>query len=217
MRTYTYDKTALNDDGGYGTYIEGAGLYSVEITDAWYEKNDKGTESVCLKVADVEHGNTAGPLRLMTHNGKGDTLPDYRKLNSLLRCTDVAKLEPSKGTVNLYDFDSGARRDMEREVFPSLKGKKVWLALQPEEYFNNQGLSKTALKIFDFFRLSDKKSAQEIAGGKAQAQGFEQCINYLRAHPVKMAKNVATGGSAQATRMTSAPAADAFTDDDIPF
>lgn len=213
MRTYTYDKTALNDDGGYGSYIEGAGLYSVEITDAWYERNDKGTEFVCLKVADIEHGNTAGPLRMATHNGKGDTLPDYRKLNSLLRCAEVNQLKPEKGTVNLYDYDTGSRRDMEREVFPGLKGKKVWLALQPEEYVNNQGITKSMLKVFDFFRASDKKSAQEIAGGKAHAVAFDGCVKYLQAHPVRHAK-----GASPTKPASSAPAGNAgFEDDDIPF
>ena len=208
-RNYDLDTQAAKDSNSGSKRIKESGKYVGKFTAAWYEQNDKGTESVHFLFQSNE-GQEAGPLALYTHNGKGDTLPSYKTLNAIMTCLKVRGIKTAQGKVELYDFASGGMVTKDKPTYPELVNKPVGLVLQREEYQKQDGSIGERMIIAGPFDPSTSKMAAEILNN-TEASALDNVLHYIEATPVKVLR----GAKHAATQ--AAPADNSFTDDEIPF
>jgi hypothetical protein len=210
-RNYTLDKDAAMDANNGGKRIKDSGPYVGRFKAAWYEQNDKGTESVQF-LFESASGQEAGPLALYTHNSKGEELPSYKTLNAILTCLRVKTMDAQRGRVELYDFDSRSTIAKDKETYPALVGKDIGLFLQQEEYTNRDGEIKERMVIVGPFDAKSTQMADEILRQDADAKAYPRMADWLEKNPVKKVK----GARANAATAGNSAVDDSF-DDTIPF
>lgn len=213
-RDYTLNTDSAKKANTGGKRITEAGLFVGKFRAAFYEKNERGTESVTF-LFNADNGQEAGPLTLYTHKGDGTELSGFDALNALMTCMKVRSLKASRGQVELYDYGSGGMVTKTKELYPDLMGKPIGLALRREEYEKQNSDIGERLIIAASFDPATRKMAGEILSQSAEAKDLERLEAWLEKNPVKHLK----GGK---PRQKSAPVAGndwgpEFTDDDIGF
>lgn len=210
-RDYNLDTTAAKEANTGGKRITEPGVYIGTFKQAWYEQNDKGTESVNFTFVS-ENGQEAGPLALYTHKGDGSELPSYKTFNAILACMRQRGVKAQKGKVALWDFDSQKEVEKQKETYPALVGPKVGLVLTTEDYDGRNGV-KARVVIGAAFAADTNQMADEVLGGKP-AEALEKYTAWLD-KAGRWHKPLAGG------QRTSAPSQhaphDDFADDSIPF
>lgn len=213
-REYNLDTAAAKDANSGGKRITEPGPYLGKFKSAWYEQNDKGTESVNLIFA-AENGQEVGPLALYTHNGSGEPLPSYKTLNAIMACMTVRKLEAKPGQVTVYDFDRKAEVTKDKTCYPALEGKRVGLVLQGEEYENRNGEIKTRMLVAAAYDAETLRMADEVLSGATEAHSLPKYLAWFEGNKVKPLRG--KSGRPQGGQSQMAQPTDDFIDDDIPF
>lgn len=208
-RDFNLDTNAAKEANNGGKRITDVGVYVGTFRAAWYEKNDKGTESVQL-IFVSDAGQEAGPLALYTHNGAGDELPSNKMLHAILASMKVRGVKAQPGKVTLWDYDTKSEVEKTKETYPAMMGPTIGLVLTDEEYRNRNGDVKTRLQIGMAFNSETRQSAAEVLGSET-ATALDNYTAYLdktgRWHkPIN--------GSHAPSQAANAPT---FDDDDIPF
>lgn len=212
-REYALDTEAAKKANMGGKRITDAGAYVGNFRAAFYEKNEKGTESVSF-LFDSDNGQEAGPLTLYTHNKDGDALPGYDALNAIMTCMKVKSLKAKRGEVELYDFNASSMVTKTKELYPELSGKPVGLFLRREEYTKQSGDTGERLIINGSFEPTTKLMAGEILAKKTEAKSYDSVLSWLEKNPVKHQKGQRQQSSSQSY---GSSAGGDFSDDDIPF
>ena len=211
-REYALDTQAAKDANSGGKRIKESGKYIGKFTAAWYESNDKGTESVHF-LFESNEGQEAGPLALYTHNGKGESLPSYKMLNAILTCLKLRAIAAKTGKVELYDFNAGGMVEKTKQIYPDMMGKPIGLVLQREEYEKNDGSVGERMIIQGPFDPQSSKMAVEILNN-TEAKALGSVLRYIDANPIRELR--VSKKSKPASSHADASHAD-FPDDDIPF
>lgn len=215
-RSYALDTQAAKDANTGGKRITETGKYLGTIIAAFYEKNPKGTESVNIMFAS-DSGQEVGPLNLYTHNSSGETLSGYKQLNALMTCAKVKVLNWKKEPLSLYDYDSQSMVEKEKECAIELKGKKIGLVLQQEEYQKQNGDIGERMVIAAPFEAATELMAVEILSKITTPQSLGGFMVFIAKNPVRRLRN--GGGRAQQNNSSnndSMPDMDDF-DESIPF
>lgn len=215
-RDFTLDQQAAKESNAGSKRIKESGKYIGKFKAAWYEQNDKGTESVHF-LFESDEGQEAGPLALYTHNGKGEQLPSYKTFNAVLTCMKLRGVKAQKGQVELYDFDTKSIVKKTKELYPELAGKPIGLVLQQEEYEKSNGEHGERMIIVAPFEALTGKVAVEILNSQ-DAKALDGLMRWLEASPVKrMHGGKATRQSNDSYADSRASSPNQFEDDDIPF
>jgi len=211
-RNYDLDTSAAKEANSGGKRITEPGVYVGTFRAAWFEINDKGTESVGL-FFQSEQGQEAGPLMLYTHNGRGEALPSYKTLNAIMACLKVRKLEAKRGNVTFYDHE--ARKDVQREkdTYPALVGKRVGIVLQGEEQ-EYQGELKKRLQLAAPFCAETRRMAVEILDQKTTPEALDRYLVWFESNKWRHARGAKAAPARRAEPVGAG--ADDF-EDDIPF
>lgn len=213
-RNYDLNPTAAKEANSGGKRIADAGCYVGHFRAAWYEKNDKGTESVNLIFVN-DAGQEAGPLSLYTHNGDGKELPSYKMLNAVMACMKQRKLTTQRGRVKLWDSASNSEVEKDKDCYPMLVGPRVGLLLTAEEYENRDGDLKQRLVIGAPFEHDTRRMADEVLTQATDATALKKFADWLTKtdrwlKPFKPGRDTTTAPS-------SSSSSDDFDDDSIPF
>lgn len=211
-RSYALDTQAAKEANTGGKRITETGKYIGTITAAFYEKNQKGTESVNIMFVS-ENGQECGPLNLYTHNGDGKELAGYKALNALMTCCRVKALNFQMEAIDLYDYDEQKVLSKQKECAVELKGKKVGLVLQQEEYRKGSGEVGERMIIAAPFEASTELMAVEILSGVKGPQALGSYMVFIGKNPVRKLRD---GQPSHAAPQGAPNGADQF-DDDIPF
>jgi hypothetical protein len=213
-RVYNLDTQAAKDANTGGKRISETGKYMGTITAAFYEKNPKGTESVNLMFVG-DSGQEVGPLNLYTHNSSGEPLSGYKQLNALMTCAKVKALNWNKERLSLYDFDSQSMVEKEKECAIELKGKRIGLVLQQEEYQKQNGDIGERMVIAAPFEYGTELMAGEILTKKTDASSLGGFMYFIAKNPIRKLRNQQSSNS---TNYQNGPIDDApdFSQD-IPF
>lgn len=211
-RDYALDTQAAKEANNGGKRIKDSGRYVGKFKAAWYEQNDKGTESVHF-LFESDEGQEAGPLALYTHNGKGEALPSYKTFNAILTCLKLRGVKAQNGKVSLYDFDANGVVEKTKPLYPELAGKPVGLVLQREEYEKKSGEVGERMIIVGPFEPATGRMAVEILDN-TEAHSLDGLLRWLESNPVKKLR-----GARRAEQPAHADASygSNFADDDIPF
>lgn len=228
-RTYQLDPQAARDANSGGRRITEAGAVVGKITQAWHEKNDRGTEAFVFSF-EANNGQTAGPIALYTHNGKGEDLPSFDTVCSLLACLRLRGIRPAPGKVTVYDYETQQDVTKPKDVYPELTGKAIGVLFRLEEYVKQRGQSAgevgTRLVVHGFYDPATTLMAGEILDQAREPKQYARELAYVEANPVKKLKGGGTGargGAPNRDRPDTAHAnqqgafVDDFADDDIPF
>lgn len=211
-RSYTLDTEAAKRSNTGGKRIDTAGAYPGQIRIAFYDKNDRGTESVQL-MFESDGGQEIGPLPLYTHKGDGTPLPGFDAFNAILTCARVRELKSARGEVELYDFNEQKPVTKQKEVYPALSGKRIGLFLRQEEYQKQSGEIGERMVIAAPFDPDTRLMAVEILNKQTEANSYEKVLAWIEKNPVKAMK----GARRQPDNMPPTYSANDFNDDDIPF
>lgn len=210
-RDFTLDTTAAKEANTGGKRITEPGVYVGTFKQAWYEQNDRGTESVNFTFVS-DSGQEAGPLALYTHNAAGEELPSYKTFNAILACMKQRGVKAVAGKVTLWDYDSKAEVEKQKDTYPAVVGPKVGLVLTTEDYDGRNGV-KARIVISAPFNAESRQMADEVLSGKP-AEALDKFTAWLdksgRWHK-PLAGNRSPGAQ------SAPPAGDDFADDDIPF
>lgn len=210
-RSYALDTQAAKEANTGGKRINETGKYLGTITAAFYEQNQKGTESVNIMFA-AHNGQEVGPLNLYTHNGNGEALAGYKMLNALMTCAKVKVLSWKKEDIDLYDFDEQRVVTKQKECCVELKGKKIGLVLQQEEYLKGNGDVGERMVIAAPFEFNTELMAAEILAKQSQPAALGHFMAFIAKNPVRKLRN--QPNRSQSTGHDQIPD-DRF--DDIPF
>lgn len=210
-RTYSLNTEAAKEANNGGKRINETGKYSGKIIAAFYEKNQKGTESVNIMFVS-ENGQECGPLNLYTHNSSGEELAGYKMLNALMACAKVKGLTWQNTPIDLYDYDEQKVVTKTKECAVELQGKRIGLVLQQEEYQKNNGDIGQRMVIAAPFEADTELMAVEILSRITQPQALGNYMAFIAKNPVRRLKN----GQASQPAPRQAESPDPY-DDDIPF
>jgi hypothetical protein len=213
-RTYNLDTQAAKDANTGGKRITETGKYMGTITSAFYEKNPKGTESVNLMFIG-DNGQECGPLNLYTHNSSGETLAGYKQLNALMTCAKVKTLNWKQETIELYDYDQKVMVPKQKECAIELKGKKLGLVLQQEEYQKQNGDVGERMIIAAPFEYGTELMAAEILSKQTKASSLGGFMAFIAKNPVRKLRNQPTQSTSYQNSHTQDEPHYEF--DDIPF
>lgn len=210
-RDFTLDATAAKEANTGGKRITEPGAYVGTFKQAWYEKNEKGTESLNFTFVS-DGGQEAGPLALYTHNGAGEELPSYKTFHAILACMKQRGIKAQPGKVTLWDYDSKQEVEKPKDTYPALVGPKVGLVLTTEDYDGRNGV-KSRIVIGAPFCPDSRQMADEVLSSKP-AEALDKYTAWLdksgRWHkPLP--------GNRSSGPQQSVQSADDFADDDIPF
>lgn len=163
-RDYQLNEAAAKEANSGGKRITDPGEYIGTFKQAWYEVNDKGTESVNFTFVS-EGGQEAGPLALYTHNNKGEELPSYKTFHAILACMKQRGIKAQRGNVTLWDYDAKAEVPKQKDTYPTLAGPRIGLILTSEDYEGRNGV-KQRIVIAAPFNADTRKMAQEVLGNE---------------------------------------------------
>lgn len=216
-RNFDLDTTAAKDANSGGKRITTHGAFVGTFRAAFYEKNERGTESVNLILA-ADNGQETGLLSLYTHNSDGEPLPSYKMVNAIMACMRLRRIQTQPGKVTLYDFTSAQDVVRDKEIYPALIGPRVGLVLQGEEYAANNGEVKVRMIVVGAFDPASRRTAEEVLSQAQEAKALDRLLAWLDKNPVRPLRGAPRQSGA--TRTTGTPrtsAQDDFVDDDIPF
>lgn len=213
-RTFELDAAAAKDANAGGKRITEPGTYTGTFRAAWYERNERGTESVHL-IFVSDSGQEAGPLALYTHRGNGELLPSYKTLNAVMACMKQRRMPVERGRVRLWDAQAGKEVEKDKDTYPALVGPRIGLVLQGEEYENRDGELRQRVAIAAPFEADTRKMADEVLSQSPDATAIDRFLKWFEnGHQVKRLKGM------KASAHPSEPASGQFVDDDldsIPF
>ncbi len=217
-RNFNIDTNAAKEASSGGKRITEAGSYVGKFRAAFYEQNEKGTESVNFMFV-ADNGQEAGPLTLYTHNSSGEELPSYKTFNAILACMKQRTAEAKPAKVKLWDYDSKSEVEKTKDSYAALIGPKVGLLLQGEEYQKRDGEIKVRMVIAAPFDPSTRMLADEILNKATEPKGLDRYLAYIGNTPVKKlrgAKPSTNGASGGGNGSGGSKPVDDF-DDSIPF
>jgi hypothetical protein len=212
-RDFTLDTQAAKEANSGGKLIKESGAYVGTFKAAWYEQNDRGTESVQF-LFESHEGQEAGPLPLYTHNGQGEPLPSFKTFHAILTCMKLHGVRSQPGAVDLYDFDSHSTVRKNKAIYPELMGKSIGVVFQREEYEKRSGDVGERLLLIGAFEPGTRRMAAEILDNK-EAKALDGLLRWLDSHPVKM--HTRRGQSHQPQSNYQPSSASGGFSDDIPF
>lgn len=217
-RDFTMNPQAAKESNSGGKRIDQHGVYRGTFRAAFYEKNDKGTESVNL-IFVAESGQEAGPLALYTHNGDGEPLPSFKTFNAVLACMKLRSVKAQPGKVKLWDSASNAEVEKPKDCYPAMIGPRIGLVLTEEEYMNRNGEKRTRLVIAAPFNADSEQMADEVLNSQP-AGALDRYTAWLTTKgrwikPLKTGEPVAPATGARG--YSDSTGGNTFPDDDIPF
>lgn len=183
-RSYNLDTTAAKEANASGKRITETGKYQGEITNAFYEENKNGTEIVSVMFVS-DDGRECGPLPMYTHNGKGEQIAGYKTFNALMTCCKIKAVTFKPSTVNLWDYDEKAMKDKQKDCSPELKGKKIGLVLQQEEYQKGDGSIGERMILAAPFEHGTEMMAMEILGKAREASSLGGFMAFIAKNPIR--------------------------------
>lgn len=209
MRKFAFNEQAAREADAGGKRITAPGVYTGRFTQAWYEKNQNGTEGVFLTFA-ADNGQQT-TVRLYTHNSAGEELPSYKTLNAIMAVLRLKGIEAKPGKVVAFDGE----QDVEKaaDIFPTMLNKPIGLMLQTEEYTNSSGAVKNQINIFAPFCPEKRATASEIIDKKVDGELVKLLERF------EQFKHKSLSGRRGGTGSSGKPAAtkSTFEEDDIPF
>jgi hypothetical protein len=212
-RQFNLDQQAAREANTGGKRITETGKYKGTIVVAFYEKNDKGTESMNIMFKS-DAGQEAGPLNIYTHNGQGSALAGYKLVNAIMTCCRVKSLTPVAAPVQLYDFNSQSAVTKQKEIYKELTGRPIGLVLQQEEYQKQDQSIGERMVISAPFEAGSELMAMEILDKRTVPEQLGKYMGWIGKNPVRrLRKQQAPTAAAYAAQ---APITNDF-DDDIPF
>lgn len=209
MKKYGLDEEAAKRAGEGGRRITTPGVYVGKFTQAWYEKNERGTEGVFLTF-ESDTGQLAN-FRLYTHNADGEDLPSYKVLNATLAVLRLKSIDSKPGKVTKFDGKDDV--EISAEVFPTMCGKPIGVLVQTEEYENRDGAVKTQTNLYAPFCTEKQATAAEVIARKVDG-GLAKLIEHFEQVKHKPLKSGRSSGRVAPGR--TAPSS-GLADDDIPF
>lgn len=215
-RNYDLNPTAAKEANSGGKRIADTGCYVGHFRAAWYEKNNKGTESVNLIFVN-DAGQEAGPLSLYTHNGDGKELPSYKMLNAIMACMKQRKLTTQRGRVKLWDSASNSEVEKEKDTYPMLVGPKIGLLLTAEEYLNRDDKVKQRLVIAAPFEHDTQRMADEVLTQATEAVALKKFSDWLTKSDRWLKPLEASRKPTAAQSGSQSYSSDGFDDPSIPF
>jgi hypothetical protein len=212
-RAFNLDQQAARDSNTGGKRIIDTGKYKGVIVAAFYEKNEKGTESMNIMFKS-DAGQEAGPLNIYTHNNQGAPLAGYKLVNAIMTCCRVKALTAVQAPVQLYDFASQSQVTKQKEIYKELTGKPIGFVLQQEEYQKQDGSIGERMIISAPFEAATELMAVEILDQRKEPEQLGKYMAWIGKNPVRrLRKQQAVANAAYAAQ---APLNNDF-DDDIPF
>lgn len=187
-RQFNLDTKAAKEANSGGKRITETGKYTGVIAVAFYEQNDRGTESLNIMFK-ADNGQEAGPLPIYTHNGNGEPLAGYKLANAIMTCCRVKALTPVLAPVELYDFTQGAVVTKQKEIYRELTGKPIGLVLQAEEYEKRDGTIGERMVIAAPFEAGTELMAAEILEKKETPEQLAKFMEYIFRNPVRKLKS----------------------------
>lgn len=200
MRTYQIDTKAAQAAHTGSNRLSDSGAYKGTIKAAFCERSRGGADGVFF-VFDAGEGREPALLSLYTHDKDGKPLMGYDTLNAIMACVKVRTLEPSKGEVELYDFDARGMVKKPKDVFAALAGKPLGLLLQQEEYLSD-GQVKTSLKIVGAFEAATSLMANEILSKITTPAALAKASDWLAKNPLRALRKKPAANGADASQYT---------------
>lgn len=216
-RAFNLDTAAAREANAGGKRITTTGKYVGTILAAFYEQNDKGTESVSF-MFEADNKQEAGPLTIYTHNGTGEALGGYKLVNAIMTCCQLKSITTKQLPVKFYDYDAKATVEKTKEVYVEFSGKRVGFVLQEEEYQKTRGDGGigTRIVIAAPFSAESELMAAEILDRKTTPEALGRYMDYIAKSPVRKLRN-SRPASQQSSQAIAAYNAYAALDDDIPL
>jgi hypothetical protein len=211
-RQFNLDVQAARESNTGGKRITETGKYKGCIVAAFYEKNDKGTESLNIMFKS-DAGQESGPLNIYTHNGQGVALAGYKLANAIMTCCRVKTLTAVSAPVQLYDFASQSTVTKTKEIYKELTGKPVGFVLQQEEYQKQDASISERMIIAAPFEAQTELMAGEILDKHERPEQLGRFISYISKNPIRRLRKQQQPSASYAAQ---APLSDDF-DQDIPF
>jgi hypothetical protein len=217
-RDYTMNPQAAKESSSGGKRIDQHGVYRGTFRAAFYEVNERGTESVNL-IFVTDDGKECGPLAIYTHNGSGQELPGFKTFNAILACMKLRGIKAQPGKVRLWDAASNAEVEKAKDCYPAMVGPRIGLVLTEEEYVNRNGDKRTRIVISAPFNAETGQMADEVLSSQNNGV-LDKYTAWLTAKdrwvkPLKNSEPPAQSGGFRG--YSDAPASSSFPDDDIPF
>jgi hypothetical protein len=216
MRTYKLNADAAKAAHTGSNRLTDSGAYKGTLRAVFAEKSQRGAEGVFF-VFDANNGTEPALLSLYTHGSDGKELMGFNTLNAIMTCLKVRELVPSKGEVELYDFDSRGFVKKVKEVFAVLAGKSVGFLLQQEEYLNSNQELRTRLNIVGAFEPSSSLMANEILDKATQPVSLQKATDWLMKNPVRALKRRPAHAGDVPSHTGMGNSQIPFEDDEIPF
>jgi hypothetical protein len=189
-RSYELDTYAAREANTGGKRIVETGKYIGVIRFAFYEKNDKGTESISF-MFESDGGQEAGPLTIYTHNGKGEQLGGYKLVNAIMTCSGISRMNAAPTPVSLYDYDRKEVVVKTKDVYTEFTNKRIGFVLQQEEYEKTRdgGGVGTRIIIAAPFHVPTELMAAEILDKKTMPDLLGKYMEYIAKNPVRKLRN----------------------------
>lgn len=216
MRTYELNADAAKAAHTGSNRLSESGAYKGTLRAVFAEKSQRGAEGVFF-VFDAGNGIDPVLLSLYTHDKDGKPLMGFNTMNAIMMCLRVRKLEPSKGEVDLYDYDAHGFVKKPKDVFPVLASKAIGFLLQQEEYLNRDQEIRARLSIVGAFDPATSLMANEILDKVTTPIALAKATDWLAKNPVRHLKRkpASNGGAPSHTGMSNSQIP--FEDDEIPF
>lgn len=196
--------------------INETGKYIGTITRAEKLTAGTGTQGLGLSFK-TDSGQTADYLDLYHTKANGETLSSMKTVNAILCCTKTREAKDGQVTVEKWDNDLRARKQVTVAGYPDLMGKRIGFLLQKTLETTNSGKDVEKMQIFAVFSAETELTASEILANKLNPERLGAMLDALMARPVRDTRK--SGSSRPAARSDSAGADrfDGMPDDDIPF
>lgn len=143
--------------------IEDGGFYVGAITEAYDDTSKSGAKLIRFTFQGLEG---KANFDIYYQNGKGERLMGADMIaGGLLKVVGLDKIGSKSGKVRVYNFDSGAFEDTQKEIYPALYNKALGVVLQKVYYEKRDGSLGFR---FDLVHFTDTigRTASEIRANK---------------------------------------------------
>lgn len=211
---YSLNAQSAREADSSGAYLDKSGKYIGRFTRAEKLVSKKGNHGIGFTFQSESKQTTKFNLWLI--NVDQVELPAIKTLNAILVCLRLKDIQPAKGKVERYDYDSKTNSVVDAEVFPDLMNKSIGLVLRNTEYLKMQdgvytGHSGWKLELVVPFDAESELTASEILDRKTKPEKLEGIVSRLEDKPLKTQLPTAS------KVLTTHPPKSAPFDDDIPF
>ena len=211
---YSLNAQSAREADSSGAYLDKSGKYIGKFTRAEKLVSKKGNHGIGFTFQAESKQTTKFDLWLI--NVDQVELPAIKTLNAILVCLRLKEIQPAKGKVERYDYDTKTNSVVDAEVFPDLMNESIGLVLRSTEYLKTQdgvytGNSGWKLELVVPFDAESELTASEILDRKTKPEKLEGIVSRLEDKPLKTQLPTAS------KVLTTHPPKSAPFDDDIPF